>query len=128
MSNFHDFPIRSIDGTTYARVTIPRLKAEYQPTRALFVRVVSQYRADRVAALRAGASPLPLSDSKGTAVGATDSRSLRTDWLLQYEPSPGTTAFIGYGDGWGSPGRPGDSDLRRQRDGVFVKLAYLFRR
>lgn len=119
---------RDADGSTYARVTIPRVKAEYQPTRALFFRIVSQYRADRVAALRMRGTDLPLYDAAGTAVGATDSRSLRTDWLVQYEPSPGTTAFFGYGDGWQSPGLPGDIDMRRRNDGFFLKVAYLFRR
>lgn len=119
---------RAGDKSTYARVTIPRLKAEYQPTRALFFRVVSQYRADRVGALRLRGTTLPLFDAQGKAVGATDMRSLRTDWLIQYEPSPGTTAFIGYGDGWRSPGIPVDTDLRRQNDGIFLKIAYLLRR
>lgn len=119
---------RAGDKSTYARVTIPRLKAEYQPTRALFFRVVSQYRADRVGALRLRGTTLPLFDAQGKAVGATDVRSLRTDWLVQYEPSPGTTAFIGYGDGWRSPGIPVDTDLRRQDDGIFLKIAYLLRR
>ena len=119
---------RAGDGSTYARVTIPRVKAEYQPTRALFFRVISQYRADRVGALRMRGTDLPLYDAAGKAVTATDARSLRTDWLVQYEPSPGTTAFFGYGDGWQSPGLPGDIDLRRRNDGFFLKLAYLFRR
>ncbi|MFP5356024.1 MAG: hypothetical protein ACLGIK_12900, partial [Gemmatimonadota bacterium] len=119
---------RDGDGSTYARVTIPRVKAEYQPTRALFFRVVSQYRADRVAALRMRGGALPLYDAAGQAVGAADARTLRTDWLVQYEPSPGTTAFFGYGDGWQSPGLPGDIDLRRRTDGFFLKIAYLFRR
>lgn len=119
---------RAADGSSYARVTIPRVKAEYQPTRALFFRIVSQYRADRVGALRMRGTDLPLYDATGRAVGATDARSLRTDWLVQYEPSPGTTAFFGYGDGWQSPGLPGDIDLRRRNDGFFLKLAYLFRR
>ena len=119
---------RQADGSTYARVTIPRVKAEYQPTRALFFRVISQYRADRVGALRMRGTDLPLYDAAGKAVTATDARSLRTDWLVQYEPSPGTTAFFGYGDGWQSPGLPGDIDLRRRNDGFFLKLAYLFRR
>ncbi len=119
---------RAVDGSIFARVTIPRLKAEYQPTRALFFRVVSLYRDDRVAALRLRGTTLPLFDAAGRAVGASEARSLRTDWLVQYEPSPGTIAFIGYGDGWRSPGVPADTELRRQEDGFFLKLAYLFRR
>jgi hypothetical protein len=119
---------RASDGSTFARVTIPRLKAEYQPTRALFFRVVSLYRSDRVEALRRRDFPGPLVDANRIPILATDVRSLRTDWLVQYEPSPGTTAFIGYGDGWGSPGRPEDTELRRERDGLFLKVAYLWRR
>ncbi|MBK6489286.1 MAG: carbohydrate binding family 9 domain-containing protein [Gemmatimonadetes bacterium] len=119
---------RAVDGSRFARVVIPRLKAEYQPTRALFFRVVSQYRADRVESLRARGSGLPIYSASGQPIRTTDLRSLRTDWLVQYEPSPGTTAFIGYGDGWGSPGHPDDPDLRRLRDGIFLKIAYLFRR
>ncbi|MEP7382874.1 MAG: DUF5916 domain-containing protein [Gemmatimonadota bacterium] len=119
---------RAIDGSPYARVTIPRLKIEYQPTRALFFRVVSQYRIDRVEALRLRGTSRPLFNSAGDPVRATDARSLGTDWLVQYEPSPGTTAFIGYGDGWGSPGYPDDTGLRRRRDGIFLKIAYLLRR
>ncbi|MFN8667870.1 MAG: DUF5916 domain-containing protein [Gemmatimonadaceae bacterium] len=119
---------RSVDGSEYAHSTIPRLKIEYQPTRALFFRVVSQYRADRVEALRLRGTMSPLVDGNGVAIAASDARSLRTDWLIQYEPSPGTTAFIGYGDGWRSPGRVADTDMRRQNDGIFLKMMYLFRR
>ncbi|MEO6443776.1 MAG: DUF5916 domain-containing protein [Gemmatimonadaceae bacterium] len=119
---------RADDGSRFARVTIPRLKAELQPTRALFFRVVSQYRADRLAALRQPVSHLPLFDAAGRPVAARDLRSIRTDWLVQYEPSPGTTAFFGYGDGWNSSGSESDTTLRRRADGFFLKLAYLFRR
>jgi Domain of unknown function (DUF5916)/Carbohydrate family 9 binding domain-like len=119
---------RASDRSTFARVTIPRLKAEYQPTRALFFRVVSLYRADRVAALRLRGTSIPLYDAAGRPVAARDARSLRTDWLVQYEPSAGTIAFVGYGDGWRSPGMPADTDLRRHEDGFFLKVAWLFRR
>ncbi len=119
---------RASDGSPYARSTIPRLKVEIQPTRALFFRVVSQYRIDQLEALRQRGTSLPLYDTAGDAVGATDNRSLNTDWLIQYEPSPGTTAFIGYGDGWSSPGTVDDTGMRRRRDGIFIKMAYLFRR
>ncbi|MCC6318910.1 MAG: carbohydrate binding family 9 domain-containing protein [Gemmatimonadaceae bacterium] len=124
----HSRITREGTGREYARVLIPRLKAEYQPTRALFFRVVSQFRSDRVDAPRDPASGLPLLTSTGLARSPRDVRSLRTDWLVQYEPSPGTTAFFGYGDTWTSPGAVSDTDLRRTADGFFLKLAYLFRR
>lgn len=114
-------------GDEYARVLIPRLKAEYQPTRALFFRVVSQFRSDRVDAARNPATGAALLSSTGAALTGGDRRSLRTDWLVQYEPTPGTTAFIGYGDTWGSNGTLFNTDLLRQSDGLFIKLSYLFR-
>ena len=119
---------RAVDGSLFARVTIPRIKAEFQPTRALFFRVVSLYRADRVAALRHPVTLLPLFNPAGRPITASDRRSIRSDWLVQYEPSPGTTAFVGYGDGWRSPSLETDTDLRREADGFFLKVAYLFRR
>jgi hypothetical protein len=119
---------REGDDTEFARVLIPRLKAEYQPMRSLFFRVVSQYRTDRVGALRHPSTSAVLLDAQGRALAASDVRSLRTDWLVQYEPSPGTTAFFGYGDTWGSPGSVDDTDMRRRSDGFFLKVAYLFRR
>ncbi len=115
-------------GGEYARVLIPRLKAEYQPSRSVFFRVVSQFRSDRVDAARNPLKGAPLLSSTGTALTAVDRRSLRTDWLVQYEPTPGTTAFIGYGDSWGSNGTILNTDLLRQSDGLFVKVAWLFRR
>ena len=107
---------------------IPRVRAEYQPSRVLFFRVVSQFRSDRIDASRDPVTGAPLLSSSGAALTAGDRRSLRTDWLVQYEPTPGTTAFIGYGDSWGSNGTIVNTDLVRQSDGLFVKVAWLFRR
>lgn len=101
--------IRRQDDSEYARSTIPRLKAEYQPRRSLFFRVISEYRSERRA----------LETFKG----------LRTDWLASYEPSPGTVVFLGYGASQErNPQRYGTDDLTRTSDGFFVKLAYLIRR
>lgn len=97
------------DDSEYARSTIPRLKAEYQPRRSLFFRVISEYRSERRA----------LETFKG----------LRTDWLVSFEPTPGTVVFLGYGASQErSPARFGTDDLTRTSDGFFVKLAYLIRR
>jgi hypothetical protein len=101
--------IRREDDTEYARSTIPRLKAEYQPRRSLFFRVISEYRSERRA----------LETFKG----------LRTDWLASFEPTPGTVVFLGYGASQErNPIRFGTDDLTRTSDGFFVKLAYLIRR
>ncbi|MGQ0647045.1 MAG: DUF5916 domain-containing protein [Gemmatimonadaceae bacterium] len=119
---------RSADGSEFAKVLIPRIKVQYQPTRALFFRVVSQFRSDRVDALRHPSSGAPLLDDQRRAIAATHARQLRSDWLVQYEPSPGTTGFVGYGDTWESSGTLHDTDLQRQTDGFFLKIAWLFRR
>jgi hypothetical protein len=55
-------------------------------------------------------------------------RRLRTNWLISYEPSPGTVAFLGYGSTLERPETDGLSRLRRAQDGFFVKVAYQFRR
>ena len=50
------------------------------------------------------------------------------DCLVSYEPTPGTVAFFGYGSSLETERMLSLSDLRRQGDGFFIKLAYLFRR
>ncbi len=100
---------RDQDNTEFARSTIPRLKAEYQPRRSLFFRVITEYRSERRA--------------------AESFKGLRTDWLLSFEPTPGTVVFLGYGASQErDPDRFGTAALRRTSDGFFVKLAYLIRR
>jgi hypothetical protein len=54
--------------------------------------------------------------------------NLRVDFLVSYEPTPGTVAFFGYGSSLDSDRTFGIGDLQRSCDGFFVKLAYQFRR
>jgi hypothetical protein len=120
---------RALDGSEYARTIIPRAKVEFQPTRALFFRVVSEYRSERLDQLRDPATGLPLVLASGDPARAALGRgSVRTDWLISYQPTPGTVAFLGYGDTRVSDDPSRLTHLRRDRDGVFVKLAYQFRR
>jgi hypothetical protein len=118
---------RKRDGSEYARTIIPRVKVEYQPTRALFFRAVSQYQAQRTSALRSPTGE-QLFLQGGAPVGEGDVGSLQTDWLVSYEPTPGTVAFFGYGDTRAGFETSKFSDLERQRDGFFVKVAYQWRR
>ncbi|MBV6520552.1 MAG: hypothetical protein MNPFHGCM_00668 [Gemmatimonadaceae bacterium] len=117
---------RHRDASEYARTTIPRLKAEYQPARALFFRVISELRDERIAAPRdaTNGSPLYLGDS--IASGAR-LRMLRTDWLISFEPAPGTVAFFGYGSMHDNQDSVRLERIRRASDGFFIKLAYQFR-
>lgn len=118
---------RARDGTEFARTIIPRLKLEVQPNRALFFRVVAEYRSQRQAALEDAATGLPLAIN-GTPVGASRTDSLRIDWLASYQPHPGTVVFLGYGSTLDGDRALTFRDLRREQDGFFVKVAYLFRR
>ncbi len=118
---------RQRDGSEFARTVIPRVKAEYQPKRSLFFRVIAEYRNERRAALTDPQTGDPiLLGGMGGAV--TLFRSLRIDCLVSYEPTPGTVAFFGYGDALESSPTERLSVLRRASDGFFVKLAYQFRR
>jgi hypothetical protein len=118
---------RAYDGSEYSRTIIPRLKVEYQPGRAVLFRVVSELRDERTDALRVARSSNVLFID-GVPSSATHDRRLRTDWLISYEPSPGTVAFLGYGSTLERPETDGLSRLRRAQDGFFLKVAYQFRR
>jgi hypothetical protein len=118
---------RDRDGSEFARTLIPRAKVEYQPRRSLLLRVVAEYQALRQDALRAARSGLPLLVD-GVPQARVDSNALRVDVLFSYEPTPGTVAFLGYGASLDDGRSPGVGSLGRQRDGFFLKLAYLFRR
>jgi hypothetical protein len=134
---------RVADGSTVARTQIPRIRAEYQITRSIFVRAVGEYRADFADDLRDtdhGNEPIYRRTSTGlvrargfTTVERRPSHinSLRPELLFSYLPSPGTVIYAGYGGTLLEPeafrlGR-GIGALRRQNDALFVKLSYLFR-
>jgi hypothetical protein len=116
---------RARDQSEFARTVIPRAKLEYQPTRALFFRIVGEYRSQRQAALRDPVTGYPLVAGDQLAQSF---EGLRLDCLVSYEPTPGTVAFLGYGSSLETDRVLSLRDLQRQTDGFFVKLAYLFRR
>jgi hypothetical protein len=118
---------RARDGSEFARTIIPRIKTEYQPTRAFFFRVIGEYRSQRQAALLDPWAWRPIHLS-GRRADATNKNGLRLDFLLSYKPTPGTVAFFGYGSSMDTDQTLSLRDLRRQNDGFFVKLAYLIRR
>jgi hypothetical protein len=114
---------------------IPRVKAEYQISRPIFVRVVGEYNSDWQDDLRDDSrTNLPIY-IRNAATGAyeraatTYLKSFRADWLFSYQPTPGTVLFAGYGNTLANPDdfEPRASRLRRVQDGFFVKLSYLFR-
>jgi hypothetical protein len=121
------FRLFRLDGSEFARSIIPRLKLEYQPNRALFFRVIGEYRSERQAALLDPATGDSLLVS-GEPQPATDFNGLRLDLLASFEPTPGTVAFLGYGSSLETDREFNWSRLERMNDGFFVKLAYELRR
>ena len=118
---------RTRDGSAFARTIIPRVKIEYQPTRALFVRLVGEYRSEREAALRdARTGDLLLAND--SPFFAQFANGLRLDALFSFEPTPGTVAFFGYGSSMDTEREFSLRGLRRTNDGFFLKLAYQIRR
>ena len=111
---------------------IPRLKMEYQVSRPIFVRLVSQYDARRIDAFRDdGRSNFPVlfRNPDGTfRRSVPDQRSgLRSDLLFSYQPTPGTVFFAGYGASHGVREFYEPSLLVRSSDAFFIKASYLIR-
>ena len=115
---------RRTDGSYAGIRRIPRVKVEYQVTRAIFVRVVAEQNANFVDTLRDDSRtnlPVYIRDATGVyRPGARqEANRLRVDWLFSYQPTPGTVVFAGYGTGLEEPDRFGDvaapPDARQRR-------------
>jgi hypothetical protein len=128
----HTQYIRANDGSNAGLRRIPRIKAEYQLSRAIFLRVVGQYDANFVDDLRdnsrtEGNILLRGSDGTFTPALARTRNNLRIDWLFSYRPNPGTVVFAGYGASLDEPRSFRFNGLDRRNDAFFVKLSYLWR-
>jgi hypothetical protein len=129
----HDRITRTRDGRESALANIPHLELDYQLSRALFIRYIGQYVAQRQAPLEDPRTGQPLLVSNGTpgrysAVGAVASNLFRSDFLFSYKPTPGTVLFLGYGASLTEPEALALSAarLRRIGDGWFFKGSYLY--
>jgi hypothetical protein len=128
----HTQYVRPTDGSTVNRRRIPRLKIEYQFSRAIFIRVVGQYDAETTDDLRDASrteAPILIRALDGTFSRALgESRNdFQMDWLFSFRPNPGTVLFAGYGASLAEPHAFRFRELVRARDGFFVKLSYLWR-
>ena len=125
---------RSSDGSEVLNSSIPRVKLEYQITRAIFVRLVGEYNTFRRDALRDDTrtnAPILIGNERQFALRED---GFRGDFLFSFQPNPGTVVFAGYGSSYAGfetadPRLPPSRarDLLRTNDAVFVKLSYLFR-
>ena len=94
--DYQDYWRRS-DHTLAGRNMIPRVKLEYQITRAIFMRLVGEYDLSETDDLRDETRtnyPLLIDGQLATA---TRARSMHGDYLFSYQPTPGTVFFLGYG-------------------------------
>jgi hypothetical protein len=128
--DYQDYWRRS-DHSLAGRTLIPRVKLEYQITRAVFMRLVGEYDLNETADLRDETrTDFPLIID-GELATAQRSRSLHGDYLFSYRPTPGTVLFLGYGSQ--AVGAPDPNQrfewqpLRRATDYFFAKASYLFR-
>lgn len=128
----HQRITRARDGSDFSTANIPRLKLEYQLTRAIFFRYVGQYFAQRRGALvdpRTGA-PLVLDSAAQLRVGPSGGsvvNDFRNDFLFSFRPTPGTVLFFGYGASLDEPDAFRFQGLHRTGDGFFIKGSYLLR-
>ena len=122
----HQRLTRARDGSRFSTANIPRLKLEYQLTRAIFVRYIGQYFAEDQTALLDPRTGQPLLVNGDTA-RAIVTNVFRNDVLFSYKPTPGTVVFLGYGSSLTEADAFRFRDLTRTADGFFLKLSYLFR-
>ena len=124
---------RWTDGSLVGRRQIPRLKLEYQATRAIFGRIIAEYDARFQDALRDDSrteAPILIRNSAtGVYLPAAAERinRLRIDALFAWQPTPGTVFFVGYGSSLREDDAFAFRNVTRSSDGFFVKFSYLFR-
>ena len=126
----HSVLARQSDGSLYSKATIPRVKAQYQFNRALFVRGIAEYaRAESNGLLHpVTALPIEFCDIDGCSVlAATAANDVLLEGLLSYEPSPGTVFFFGYTRTMEDSEAFAFERVQPTADGLFAKLSYRFR-
>jgi hypothetical protein len=123
---------RRTDGTMVLSRNTPRVRAEYQLNRQVFVRVIGEHSVVEQDSLRDDSRtelPVYLRQRDGTLRRAEAFRRTRArlDVLFSYLPSPGTVVYLGYGDQLRADEPSGPRTLRRSADLFFAKVSYLFR-
>ena len=126
----HSVLSRKRDGSTYSTATIPRIQAQYQFSRSLFARVISEYAVQERGEVLDPETGLPLMecDEGSCALAQGSTRyDFSVEGLLGFEPSPGTVVFVGYARQMRDAVGFRFQDLTTRADGLFVKLSYRFR-
>ncbi|MEQ9398821.1 MAG: DUF5916 domain-containing protein [Longimicrobiales bacterium] len=117
-------------GAQYSTATIPRLRVQYQFSRAFFVRGIFEYSAQEREELRDPVTGRPLytcEDGTCSMKDGSTSNDFHVEGLVTYEPSPGTVFYLGYTRQMQDSAAFDFRDVRPTADGLFVKLSYRFR-
>ena len=126
----HSMLTRESDGSLYSKAMIPRIRAQYQFNRALFVRSTVEYSFAESNGLLDPLTGLPIEFCNVgvcKVLGPTATNDVLLEGLISYEPSPGTVFFFGY------TRRMEDSEafaferVQPTADGLFLKASYRFR-
>ncbi len=126
----HETLTRQVGGQEYSSATIPRVRAQYQFTRALFFRTIVEYNSqDRQGLVDpVTGQPLQFCDDGGCELrDGSDDHDIYGELLLSYEPSPGTVFFVGYSREMEDTRAFRFRDVTPRSDGFFVKGSYRFR-
>lgn len=121
---------RQRDGSEYSTATIPRIKAQYQFSRAFFVRGIFEYASQERGPLYHPVTGGSLYSCDGGDCDVRDgsaAHDFHLEGLVSYEPSPGTVFYIGYTREMEDVDAFRFRDLKAVADGLFVKVSYRFR-
>ncbi len=126
----HTTITRRRDGSEYSSATIPRVKAQYQFSRAFFVRGIFEYQSQE-----RGALVDPVSGAVLTYCGddgcedrtGSNGYDFHVEGLASYEPSPGTVFYVGYTRQMEDAEAFRFQDVHPLAEGLFVKVSYRFR-
>ncbi|MXX57079.1 MAG: carbohydrate binding family 9 domain-containing protein [Gemmatimonadetes bacterium] len=126
----HTSLFRQRDGSLYSSATIPRVRGQYQFSRALFFRAIVEYGSQERGVLMTPTDGQHVSYCSSTscrALQGSESNDFSIETLLSYEPTPGTVFFVGYSRRMEDMQAFRFRDIRPEAEGVFMKLSYRFR-
>jgi hypothetical protein len=117
---------RQSSGAEFSRTNLSRLRLQYQFTKALRARTIGQYSLEERDALRdpTTGDVLWYDDQP---IGSVDRGTFQGQFLLSYEPSPGTIFYAGYSRIMEGVSTYALGRMDPMADGFFVKISYRFR-
>jgi hypothetical protein len=112
--------------TVYSTAVVSRLTSQYQFTKAVLARAMIQYNLEDRDALSDPGSGRPILVD-GVLAEARRDGTVQGQFLLQYQPSPGTIFYVGFTRLMEGDYSYGLARKDPTEEGLFIKLSYLFR-